>query len=358
MKSLIIFNPSAGPRSLDDDLRQVAGYLESEGWEVVATRMTRGRADATTYAREAVAEGYDMVLAVGGDGTIAETIDGLIGTDTALAILPSGTGNVMARQLNLPIPGALQGGALLQGARLTLRGQPRLVDVGRMSFPAGNLPARHFVCWAGVGFDAEFNQQFNRDRDLKRRLGPGAMAVAMFYTLRDFAGTGAVVRVDGEIVSRRLLMLSASNIQIYGIIFKMAPRALLDDGLLDIICFQGSRPVRMIAHLGEMLFSQHVRDPQVDVFQAQRVEVLTSRPLPVHVDGDYIGETPVVIDVLPRALKLMVPSSASPGLFVEDSRDGAYQPGPTASFQRNTVARVRRIARDAQDAIKERRYHP
>jgi YegS/Rv2252/BmrU family lipid kinase len=353
MKAFIISNPSAGYRLLSEELRQVSGYLEGEGWEVAATRRTRGTGDATTYAREAAAEGYDVVLVSGGDGTIAEAIDGLVRTDTALAILPGGTGNVMARQLNLPIPGALQTGALLQAARLNLSGQIRPVDVGRMSFPLSNIPARHFICWAGVGFDAQFNQQLNRDRNLKRRLGPGAMAVAMFYTVRDFAGTGAVVRVDGKIVSRRLLMLSASNIQIYGIIFKMAPAAVLDDGLLDIVWVQGDRPIRMLAHLGEMLFSKHLRDPQVDAFQAQRVEVLTSRPLPVHVDGDCIGETPVVIDVLPRALKLVIPSSASADLFVG-------QPGIASTGSVNTVERVRRIARDAQDAIdalKERSRH-
>jgi diacylglycerol kinase (ATP) len=349
VKALIIYNPSAGNRFVRGELRQATEFITSAGWEVVATRRTRGRSDATTYAREAAAEGYDVVLVAGGDGTIAETIDGLVGTETALAILPSGTGNVMARQLNLPIPSALQTGALLQAARLNLKGQVRSVDVGRMSFPAGNVPERHFICWAGVGFDAEFNQQFNRDRAFKRRMGPGAMAVAMYFTLRDFAGTGAVVRVDGQIVSRRLLMLSASNIQIYGIVFKMAPEALLDDGLLDIICFQGSHPVRMIGHLGEMLFKQHVHDPRVDIFQARRVEVTTARPLPVHVDGDCIGETPIVIDVVPRGLKLVVPDSASPGLFAD--RTGMAAP------VENTVDRMRRMARDAQYAIRERSRH-
>lgn len=348
MKTLIIQNPSSGNRTLTDEVRRLPDVLASEGWEVAAIRTTRGRTDATTYAREAVADGMDVVLVVGGDGTIAETIDGLVGTETALAILPSGTGNVMARQLNLPIPGALQTNALLHAARLNMKGQIRVVDVGRMSFPTGNMPPRHFVCWGGVGFDAEFNQQFNRDRDLKRRLGLGAMVVAMYYTLRDFAGTGATVRVDGRIVSRRLLMLSASNIQLYGIVFKMAPEALLDDGLLDIICFQGSRPARMIAHLGEILVNQHVRDPQVDIFQARRVEVATARPLPVHVDGDYIGETPVVIDVLPAALKLVVPGTASAKLFVDKSGM------PPAENARD---RMVRMARDAQSAIIERSRH-
>ncbi len=348
MKTLIIQNPSSGVRTLDDELRRIPDVLAGEGWEVADIRTTRGRGDATTYAREAAAEGVDVVMVVGGDGTIAEATDGLVGTETALAILPSGTGNVMARQLNLPIPGALQSNALLQSARLNMKGQIHRVDVGRMSFPMGGTLPRHFVCWGGVGFDAEFNQQFNRDRDLKRRLGLGAMLVAMYYTMRDFAGTSAMVRVDGKIVSRRLLMLSASNIQIYGIVFKMAPEALLDDGLLDIFCFQGSRPIRMIAHLSEILVNQHVRDPQVDIFQARRVEVVTTRPLPVHVDGDYIGETPVVIDVLPGALKLVVPSSASPNLFLDKTGMAPAE---------NAMDRMVRRARDAQSAIIERSRH-
>jgi diacylglycerol kinase family enzyme len=175
------------------------------------------------------------------------------------------------------------------------------------------------------------------------------MAVAVYYTLRDFAGTPALVRVDGEVVSRRLLMLCASNIRMYGIVFKMAPDALLDDGLLDIYCFQGSHPVTMIGHLGEMLFSQHMRDPQVESFKARTVEVSTYRPLPVHVDGDYIGQTPVVIEVAPRALRLLVPSTTPANLFVAPAGQPQSQ---------TTLDRMRRMARDAQTAIKERSHLP
>jgi YegS/Rv2252/BmrU family lipid kinase len=350
LKALIIQNPSAGQRSMNDEIRQIVGLLKGQGWDDIGVRQTRGPGDATTYAREAAAEGYDAVFVAGGDGTLAQVIDGLVGAETAMAILPTGTGNIMARQLNLPIPGPLlPGGALLEAARLALQGQVRRVDVGRMSFPQSGAPARHFICWAGVGFDAEFNLQFNRDRDFKRRMSAGAMAVAAYFTVRDFAGTGAVVRVDGERVSRRLLMLSASNIQIYGIVFKMAPDARLDDGLLDIVCFQGSHPVRMVAHLGEMLFNQHMRNPQVDIFQARRVEVSTTRPLRVHVDGDCIGETPVVIEVVPRSLNLMVPNSASPDLFTDQTGMAAAE---------NRFDWMRRVARDAGNAIKERSHLP
>jgi len=348
VKALIIQNPTSGPRAFRAEVVEVVRLLQDEGWDT-GIRRTHGPGDATTYAREAVAEGYDAVFVAGGDGTLAQAIDGLVGTETALAIVPTGTANVMARQINLPIPGPLQSGALLESVRQSLQGQVRHVDVGRMSFPQSSAPDRHFICWAGVGFDAEFNRRLNRDRDFKRRPRAGAMATAAFFTVKDFAGTGAIVRVDGEVVSRRLLMLSASNIQIYGIIFKMAPTARLDDGLLDILCFHGNRPVRMIAHLGEMLFSQHVRNPQVDSYQAQRVEVTTTRPLRVHVDGDCIGETPVVIEVVPRSLKLMIPASTPRELFMDR---GNMTAAPT------TLDRMRRMARDAQTAIKDRSHLP
>jgi diacylglycerol kinase family enzyme len=155
------------------------------------------------------------------------------------------------------------------------------------------------------------------DQARKKRLGAGAFLVAGLLTLRNFAGTRALVRVDGNRVSRRMLMLVANNIQLYGIIFKMATTAVLDDGLLDVYCFQGSGPTRTLLHALRLLFSRHIQDPKVDIFRARRIEVSTASPLPVHVDGDYIGYTPVVMEMIPRGLKLMVPPTAPASLFVD-----------------------------------------
>ncbi len=88
MKAMIICNPIAGTRSCTDDVQQVAGFLEAQGWELAAVEETRGSSDATTFPRKAVAQGCDAVFVAGGDGTLAETVDGLVGTKTALAVLP------------------------------------------------------------------------------------------------------------------------------------------------------------------------------------------------------------------------------------------------------------------------------
>jgi diacylglycerol kinase (ATP) len=345
MKALITHNPVAGQRTLDENLRQAIAFLKGQGWQIIGVEQTNGPGDATTHARRAVIAGCDAVFVAGGDGTIAQVVDGLVGTETALAVLPTGSGNVLARQLNLPVPGGLQPHTLVEAARLALGGQVRLVDVGRVRFPAGGPLTRHFLCWGGVGFDAALNQTINRDPERKRRLGVAGFFVAGFLMLRDFAGTSAVVRVNGHRVSRRMLMLVASNIQLYGIYFTVAPNAALDDGLLDILCFQGLHPARGLLHFIRLVFKKHLDDPQVDLYRARRVEVRTRRPLPVHVDGDCIGHTPVTFEVVPRALKLMVPQCAPSALFV----DGVAMTPPETTW-----AWMLRRAKDAHWAIRQR----
>lgn len=320
-------------------------YLTDRGWEVVAVEETHGPSDATTFARKAAAHGCDVVFVAGGDGTLAEAVDGLVNTDAVLGVLPAGTGNIFARQLNLPVPGGLHPRPIIESLRLLLAGQVRRVDAGRIVPRGAEGPARHFLCWGGVGFDAQVNRKVNADPARKKRLGTAATVVTSFLTLRDFAGTSAVVRIDGHRVSRRMILLVANNIQLYGLIFRMAQNAVMDDGLLDIYCFQGRGPGRTLLHALKVLFSRHVQDPRVDIYRARHVEIRTYRPLPVHVDGDYIGNTPVVIDVVPRAINLMVPACAPASLFT----DG------TGMLPQETLWEwmVRR-AKDAHEAIKAR----
>jgi len=345
MKATIIYNPAAGVRPCADDVQQAARFLTAQGWEVVSVEETRGRGDATTFARKAVAEYCDAVFVAGGDGTVAETVDGLVNTETMLGVLPGGTGNVFARQLNLPIPGGLHPYPVAESVRLLLAGQIRRVDVGRIA-PKGNSdPGRHFICWGGVGFDAQVNRNVAADPNRKKRLGPGATVVTSFLTLRDFAGTSAVVRIDGHRVSRRMIMLVANNIQLYGIVFRMAQHAVIDDGLLDVFCFQGRGPARTLLHALKLFLNRHIQDPHVDFFRARCIEISTFRPLPVHVDGDYIGNTPVVIEAIPRAINLMIPSCAPASLFVDGT--GML---PTENVWEWMV----RMAKDAHSALKAR----
>lgn len=349
MKAAIICNPAAGHHSCIEDIPPLLKFLAANGVRVHAVESTHGPTDATTFARKAAREGCDVVFLAGGDGTIAQTVDGLVGTDTALAVLPGGSGNVFARQLHLPVPGGIHPRPFQEAAKLLLAGQVRRVDVGRITPRGSSEPARHFLCWGGVGFDAQVNRAVEADPERKRRLGPIATAITSFLTLRDFAGTSAKVRVDGRRITHRLLMLVASNIQLYGIVFHMAEHAVIDDGWLDVYAFEGSGPWRTLLHALRILLRQHIQDPDVKSYRARRIEISTYRPLPVHVDGDYIGLTPVVMEIVPRSLNLLVPTCAPANLFTDGA--GASQAETPGDW-------AQRMAREAQHVIHERSVIP
>jgi len=312
-KVMIACNPNAGQREKQEELGLVAAEIERQGWELCGLEMAPTPEAMTAIARSAAESGCDMLFVAGGDGTVARAVDGLLGSDTALALLPAGTGNVLARQFRLPVPGGFRLRPMLDSMPFLIDGRRRRVDVGRVTLNDGTI--RHFLCWAGVGFDAQVTKTVDDERERKRRLGMAAFVIATVMTLSHFSGTRATVRVDGRRVRQRMIMLVANNIQLYGGWIKMAPEALLDDGWLDVYTFRGRDPLRTFWRGLRLLIDRRAQVPQISCFRARRTTVVTGRRLPVQVDGDTIGYTPVAIQVVPAALNLLVPSCAPPGLF-------------------------------------------
>lgn len=298
-KALLIHNPAAGMRSHRWELRRAVALLERHGWRV-EWRETGKPGDTTAWAREAAEAGYDVVIAAGGDGTIGQAVEGLAGSDTALGILPLGSGNVLARDLGLPKPGPLRPFALEEAAQMLLDSVPRRIDLGLAN-------GHHFLSWLGVGLDAEIVKGVESQPRVKRGLGPIAFVVFAALILRTYAGTRATVIVDGRSVSRRLILALVSNIELYGRYFHIAPSARLDDGLLEVCCFHGQGIITTLNHAIIVLLRRHIGDPRVSYYQARRVEIETARPLPVHLDAEPFGTTPVTIEVVPQALTLLLP---------------------------------------------------
>jgi diacylglycerol kinase (ATP) len=345
MRALVIHNPAAGQRDKTEDLDQMVDFLRSQNWDILAVETTRKTGDATIQARNAAAAGCDVVFVAGGDGTVAQVVDGLVGTNTAVAVLPGGTGNVMARQLGLPVSGALRPRPLFDSVQLLLQGEVRPVDVGRVELSGGRV--HHFLCWCGIGFDAQVTRTVGEQPARKQRLGALAFIVTAVLTLWDFAGRPAVLRIDGHRLRRRVIMLVANNIQLYGVWLKIAPRAIVDDGWLDVFCFEGRGTARTVLHGLRLLANRHLQDPDVVFYRAHRLEIMTSRPLPVQIDGDAIGQTPVALRILPHALKMLVPPCAPPELFAQSAteRDTAAVWQWDSRRPRHLWARIRRPRR-------------
>ena len=313
MKAMVIYNPVSGPRDVRRRLNEVIAFLRGQGWEVTV-RETHGHGDATTYAREAVAARCDRVLVAAGDGTLQQAVDGLVGTDVALGALPVGHSNVWARQIGLPVWSPVRHRALIAAAEAALVSEVRRIDVGR----AGR---RHFLQWSGIGFDARVAERVEPHLPIKRSLGGLAYIIAGVVEVLSLGGTRMVLTVDGEVHCSRILMIVVSNAQLYGRVVRVASRAQLDDGWLDVCVFKGHNTIGMISHVGRVFMQKHLGNPQLEYYRARRIRIETADPLPVHLDGDPLDHTPLDIAVVPRALNVLVPPSAPPDLFCDSSSE-------------------------------------
>lgn len=290
-RALIVFNPSAGQASsLEHDIHAASDVWRAHGW-TVDLRPTAAPGHGAQIAREAAEQGYDIVVAAGGDGTVNEVINGLAGTQTALAALPAGTVNVWVRELGLPLQPRAAAEALLNA-------QVRTIDLGR----AGD---RYFLLMAGVGFDAAVTAEVRTHE--KRRLGVFAYLLHALELAWRFRGINARIVIDGKTVRSRVLMIVFGNSQLYGGVIKLTARASLDDGLLDVCVIKGNTlrgaPLRLLS----ILLHRYSLDPKIEYHRARNVYVETRVPLQVQVDGDHMGQTPMVFEAVPGALRALLP---------------------------------------------------
>ncbi len=311
VKAHVIFNPTAGPRDVRRALQRVCAYLERRGWSV-ELRMTEKAGDGIALAYAAVQAGCDVVIAAGGDGTIGEVANGLVGTETAMGLLPVGTANVLAKQLGISTRALTKPQRLQETVAGMAEGTIRPVDVGQV---LGQLDDRYFLCWAGAGLDGLASTRMEPRSRFTKRLGVLPYAIAAAIVALDFQGVKTRIVLDDSVVQSHTLLVLACNIRQYGGAFNLALDARMDDGLFDVFVFEGLGFFYTMRHLLKVFTHRHLQDPRVVYRQARRIEVQTEWSVPVQIDGDPIAATPLVLEVVPRALRLLVPPSAPSSLF-------------------------------------------
>jgi len=288
MSTLLIVNPMSGARGQRWRTQDLPGMVQS-WFPDAAMHLTRKEGDATEAARQAAQEGVELVVAVGGDGTINEVVNGLVGSSVQMGILPAGTENVLAKERHVP--------SSLEKAAAYLREAPaRRVDVIRVG-------TRHFLCFAGVGFDALVVEKVQPDQKAKL----GAMAYVMtgfeqMFKYQEVARTATIQVDDQPPLKVGFWQIMVSNIQTYGGGLRPAPRASMHDGLLDVIIWPRADLPGMIHQIVSTATGAHLGMAEVKYLQGQRVRIESDPPSQVQVDGDVLGTTPVLFEVLPQAL--------------------------------------------------------
>ncbi len=299
--AVIITNPTSGSFSHHHptEHEHTLTFLREHGWQVELWP-TSGPGDAQKLARQAVEQKTSMVIAAGGDGTINEVIQSLVGSETALGILPTGTVNVWAREMGIPLD-------IAHAREVLVHGQTRRIDLGKVN-------ERYFLLMVGIGFDAEITQAVEH-KPLKR-LGVLGYALAALWYGPGYMGLSATLKLDEDPPIRtRALQIVAGNTQLYGGAFKFTWQARCDDGLLDLcVVYQRGLWGRFVV-LGDFIFKRERRRLWVRYNTFKKVVIETHTPVATQIDGDPAGQTPVTLSVVPDSLKVVLPDKLAQEVF-------------------------------------------
>ena len=303
----IIVNPTSGTTQQIGlrELENVVDWLEEQGVPAELC-CTERPGHATELAREAVKAGMDMVVAAGGDGTVNDVIQALAGHTTALGVIPMGTVNVWAREMNIPLNTVDARAVLLHGVR-------RRVDLGR----AGN---RYFLMMSGIGFDAEVARRVERQQSWLKRLGLkllNYLATAGILSVTH-SSTRIWMRSDSKRRSVNALMVLIGNTRLYGGAFTFTNKALADDGMLDVVVISSGGLLYRLGVLARAALRRPSLGPRVRYLRSRSLRLEAASPVPVQVDGEVIGTLPMTFTAAPNALTVVVPKEAPAALFLHE----------------------------------------
>jgi YegS/Rv2252/BmrU family lipid kinase len=293
MKSpvILIANPVA-KRASEQKIQKAATLLRSAGHEV-HVRLTQKRGDAEGWAREAAKDGAPLIIAAGGDGTFNEVINGIANTGTAMAIVPLGTTNVLAKELGVPENAA---GAI----DIALQGKVHSVSLGRVVCVSRSSPfSRYFCLMAGIGFDGE--AVYGVSGSLKRHSGKCAYILSGLKTLMRYSPGDLRFTVNETAYAGYSAVVG--NASRYGGNFKITPDAMLQDPHLYIAVMHGKRRRDIMRYIYGIFRGRHLLLKDITYLRGDmiRIEGIAR----IQIDGDYFGTTPATITVVPDALQLI-----------------------------------------------------
>lgn len=304
MRVRAILNPRAGLGA-----RRALGALEQgrPAWGRISVEPTQAPGHARDLARRAADEGVDLLLSVGGDGTMNEVADGLLGSDTALGIVPVGSGNGLARALGIPLEPRAALFALEAGVT-------RRMDVGLAN-------GRPFLNVAGAGFDAHVGAEFHRHGRRGGRRGILSYVRLSLLAVRGYEMTRFALRAGGTRFEGRAFLVAFANGRQYGAGAVIAPRAALNDGRLDVVIFEEAPLATILMQMPRLFRGTIERFRRYRSFAAADALLRAERPFPFHRDGEpEDAAARLEIALRPAALRIRVATE------VNDATNGPFLP--------------------------------
>ncbi len=283
--TIVILNPAArGART-----QRLRTQVENLARHAILCT-TSGAGEAERLARNAAVEGYEKIVAAGGDGTVNEIVNGIAGHNVSLGLLPIGTMNVFATELGLPLNDLASCWQIIEQNR-----------THRVDLPRAN--GQHFVQLAGVGLDAQAVKETSRA--FKRNFGPLSYLISAVQVA---SRTPPVLRIESDdAVTNEGSFVLVGNGRLYGGRFPFFKQAVMDDGLLDVIVFKRLNYLDIIRYLQDVVFTPQISSPEVEYFKTKHLRVTSDETVPVEIDGELVGNCPVEFKIRAGGLRVLTP---------------------------------------------------
>lgn len=289
MKSYkLVANPIAGGGKTKVLLPQVERFFKNSGAKY-DLYLTRGPGDAIGAAAAAAKEGFDIVVAVGGDGTVNEVLNGIVGTKAVLAAFPGGKGNDFATAVNMPADPETAVKALL-AARI------KAIDLGRVM-------ERYFINSVGVGFDAAVAERVNRG--VKPFKGTSAYIYTFFEKVFFYKPVEMEIDLGEGFYQATPLLVAVGIGQAYGGGMKVVPDAVLDDGLFDVCIMEKMNPFKLIYHFPKVFSGTLKNIDQAGMHRTKEIKLKLSESRPLHLEGEVLHGDYMHFTLKPKGMKVL-----------------------------------------------------
>jgi len=300
LKAELIVNLTAGGGKPHKHLNTVLKYLKENGLNFkVCTTSHQG--EAVELAQKAADNGAELIVSVGGDGTVNEIVNGIMKSknDPPLGIIPLGWANDFIKSTDIPSD-------IIEACKILIKGKTKKIDIGVINNQI------YFANICGVGFDAEVAQLANHMKSKHPNLRILSAFVYVFATVKKllspFSYHNVKIKFDGQEIHSKILFIAISNGKIYGGRFKITPEAILDDGLLEVCVVEEMGRFKYLSIIPKVFKGTHASIKGINFYRAKEVVIQSSEPVLAQVSGEVIeGQKEFTITLLPKSLKLIVP---------------------------------------------------
>lgn len=293
MKHIFIINPVAGKgKSIEfkEKIEDIFKDLDLK-YEIVITEKS---GYATRKVKELTSKEKCRVYSIGGDGTLNEVLNGMIGSDSSLAVIPAGSGNDFARTLY----GDISCDNILQKL---IYGKEKTIDVAKLN-------ERYYLNISSVGFDANVVNNARKYKKYRLISGPMAYAIGLINSLITFKSMKLIFEVDGKEIDTEMYLIAVANGKCYGGGISIAPNAEIEDGFLDVYAIRRPKVHRLIRFLPKVIKGKDIRDiDEVTYIKCKKIRVKAKDEITTNIDGEIAFLNDMTFEIIPKAINIIVP---------------------------------------------------